>query len=37
VIQPPSSPAVTLQLTDSLRRAIGGSTAAPRIGIARVR
>ncbi|HET8634734.1 MAG TPA: hypothetical protein VFL88_11360 [Gemmatimonadales bacterium] len=37
VIQPPSSAAVTLQLTDSLRRAIGASTAAPRIGIARVR
>jgi hypothetical protein len=37
VIQPPNSPAVTLQLTDSLQRAIGGSTAAPRIGIARVR
>ena len=37
VVQPASSPAVTLQLTDSLRRAIGASTAVPRIGIARVR
>ncbi|HET7601933.1 MAG TPA: hypothetical protein VFK36_02875 [Gemmatimonadales bacterium] len=37
VIQPPNSAAVTLQLTDSLRRAIGSSTAVPRIGIARVR
>lgn len=37
VNQPANSPSVTLQLTDSLRRAIGASTATPRIGIARVR
>jgi hypothetical protein len=37
VVQAASAPAVTLQLTDSLRRAIGASTAVPRIGIARVR
>ncbi len=37
VIQPAQGETVTVQLTDSLRRAIGASTAAPRIGIARIR
>lgn len=38
VIQAPQAPAVTLQLTDSLRRAFTGSTvAAPRIGVVRIR
>ena len=32
-----ASPEVTFQLTDGSRRAIGGSAAIPRIGIARVR
>ena len=36
VLQAPGSAAVTLQLTDSLRRSIP-ATAVPRIGIARVR
>ncbi|HEU4800115.1 MAG TPA: hypothetical protein VFS94_05745 [Gemmatimonadales bacterium] len=37
VIQPAQGAAVTLQLTDSQGNAIGGSVAAPRIGIVRIR
>jgi len=37
VIQPPLSNAVTLHLTDGTSQPIGSSTAAPRVGIARVR
>lgn len=37
VVQPAQGGAVEVQLTDSLRQAIGGSTAVPRIGVARVR
>lgn len=37
VIQAGQASAVEVQLTDSLRQAIGASPAAPRIGVARVR
>jgi hypothetical protein len=37
VVQPAQGGAVEVQLTDSLRQAIGGSAALPRIGVARVR
>lgn len=37
VIQPAQGVAVTLQLSDSQGNAIGGSVAAPRIGIVRIR
>ncbi len=37
VIQPAQGAAVTFQLSDGLGNAIGGSVAAPRIGIVRIR
>lgn len=37
VVQPAGAGAVTLHLTDATRQAIGGSAAAPRVGIVRIR
>jgi hypothetical protein len=37
IVQPANGEPIVVQLTDSLKRAIGGVIAAPRVGVARVR
>jgi hypothetical protein len=37
IVQPANGEPIVVQLTDSLKRAIGGVIAAPRVGVARIR